>query len=165
MVETLQNRASSLNRGRESSVLSLFSFSLLRDIHLSRSDKQSYILAMVLANSWSLFGEKDMYNWVSAAKKWNCILRWRGRSASGAVYKVGKYGSKDTALRHATFEFARLWFFHRLRQIVCGLRYDRNQSRAVPQIENLESSLLSRISWLRVPKAAVKSSRKSITYI
>ena len=26
---------------------------------------------------------------------------------------------------------------------MCGLRYDRNQSRAVPQIENLESSLLS----------------------
>ena len=24
------------------------------------------------------------------------------------LYKVGKYGSKDTALRHATFEFARL---------------------------------------------------------
>ena len=47
---------------RVSSVLSLFSFSLLRDIHLSKSDKQSYILAMVLANSRSLFGEKDMYN-------------------------------------------------------------------------------------------------------
>ena len=74
VVETLQNRASSLNRGRESSVLSLFSFSLLRDIHLSRSDKQSYILAMVLANSWSLFGEKI------------CIIEYQQRRNEIASY-------------------------------------------------------------------------------
>ena len=43
------------------------------------------------------------------------------------------------------------------------LRYDRNQSRAVPQIENLESSLLSRISWSTVSKVADRSSTKSIT--
>ena len=40
------------------------------------------------------------------------------------------------------------------------VRYDRNQSRAVTRTENLESSLLSRISWSTLSKAADRSSRQ-----
>ena len=45
-----------------SSVLSLFSFSLLMDIHLSMSDSHSSILVILLVNSTSLFVEKEIYN-------------------------------------------------------------------------------------------------------
>ena len=44
------------------SVLSLFSFSLLMDIHLSISDRHSSILVILLVNSISLFVEKEIYN-------------------------------------------------------------------------------------------------------
>ena len=45
-----------------SSFLSLFSFSLLMDIHLSMSHRHSSILVILLVNSMSLFVEKEIYN-------------------------------------------------------------------------------------------------------
>ena len=45
-----------------SSVLSLFSFSLLMDIHLSMSDRHSSVLVILLVNSMSLFVGKEIYN-------------------------------------------------------------------------------------------------------
>ena len=45
-----------------SSVLSLFSFSLLTDINLSMPDKHSSILVILLVNSISLCVEKEIYN-------------------------------------------------------------------------------------------------------
>ena len=45
-----------------SSVLSLFSFSLLMDIHLSMSDRHFSILVILLVNSISWFVVKENYN-------------------------------------------------------------------------------------------------------
>ena len=73
-------------------------------------------------------------------------------------------GPRTLALRHATFELAILCFFPSIKaNRVRFVRYDRNQSQAVRQIENLESSLLSKISWSTVSKATDRSSTKSIT--
>ena len=64
-----------LESRKRSSVLSLFSLSLLRDIHLSSSDKQSCILAMLLANSRSLFLVKK-----------RCIIEYHQRRNQIASY-------------------------------------------------------------------------------
>ena len=45
-----------------SSVLSLFSFSLLMDVNLSMPDKHSSILVILLVNSIWLCVEKEVYN-------------------------------------------------------------------------------------------------------
>ena len=50
-------------RSREApGVLSLLSFSLLIDIHLSMSDRHSSILVTLLVNSISFFVENEIYN-------------------------------------------------------------------------------------------------------
>ena len=43
-------------------VLSLLSFSLLIDIHLSMSDRHSSVLVTLLVNSISFFVENEIYN-------------------------------------------------------------------------------------------------------
>ena len=62
------------------------------DIHLSMSDRHSSILVILLGSSISMFVEKEIYNRVSWAYRWNSQNR-----------------AKDRTLRYTALELVRLW--------------------------------------------------------
>ena len=85
-------RGRCLLKKKRSSVLSLLSLSLLSDIQLSISFKQFSIFIRIRFILCSSSVEKDIYNWVLSAYRWNCML-WRRRiSATGDVYNKYRIG-------------------------------------------------------------------------
>ena len=76
-----------LEQRMKSSVLSVFSFSLLVVILLVISKRELSIREIVVVRSMLSSQLKVVYSWVSSAYSWNSISCHRIRSPSGAVYK------------------------------------------------------------------------------
>ena len=77
-----------------SSVLLLFSFSLLIVIHSSMSFMQDWIIWTDWFLDWREDDSQNRYNWVSSAYRWNWTLCLRKISRRGAAYKTYSIGPR-----------------------------------------------------------------------